>query len=149
MQKICQQAEEMLSELEGLPLSMARKLDPCELYELLFGNSYVNYEEAPNGTQEKRVHFEFCIHGQCDVRIGEERLTGWSTDGELQRALRGFLGTAVEEAALGVGNVLRLRFPAGAIEFCPIPDKNEAWRLFSQDRARAHLVMRRDGYDFE
>ena len=87
MQKICQQAEEMLSELEGLPLSMARKLDPCELYELLFGNSYVNYEEAPNGTQEKRVHFEFCVHGQCDVRIGEERLTGWSTDGELQRAL--------------------------------------------------------------
>lgn len=37
MQKICQQAEEMLSELEGLPLSMARKLDPCELYGLLFG----------------------------------------------------------------------------------------------------------------
>ena len=65
MQKICRQAEEMLSELEGLPLSMARKLDPCELHELLFGNSYVNYEEAPNGTQEKRVHFEFCIHGQC------------------------------------------------------------------------------------
>ena len=60
MQKICQQAEEMLSELEGLPLSMARKLDPCELYELLFGNSYVNYEEAPNGTKEKRVHFECC-----------------------------------------------------------------------------------------
>ena len=149
MQKICQQAEEMLSELEGLPLSMAQKLDPCELYELLFTKSYVNYEEAPNGTKEKRVHFEFCIHGQCDVRIGEERLTGWSTDGELQRALRGFLGTAVEEAALGVGNVLRLRFPAGAIEFCPIPDRDEAWRLFSQDRARAHLVMRRDGYDFE
>ena len=47
MQKICQQAEEMLSELEGLPLSMARKLDPCELHELLFGKSYVNYEEAP------------------------------------------------------------------------------------------------------
>ena len=23
----------MLSELEGLPLSMARKLDPCELYD--------------------------------------------------------------------------------------------------------------------
>ena len=58
MQKICRQAEEMLSELEGLPLSMARKLDPCELYELLFGNSYVNYEEAPNGTKEKRAHFE-------------------------------------------------------------------------------------------
>lgn len=57
MQKICRQAEEMLSELEGLPLSMARKLDPCELYELLFGNGYVNYEEVPNGTQEKRVHF--------------------------------------------------------------------------------------------
>ena len=149
MQKICRQAEEMLSELEGLPLSMARKLDPCELHELLFGNSYVNYEEAPNGTQEKRAHFEFCIHGQCDVRIEEERLTGWSTDGELQRALRGFQGTAVEEAALGTGNVLRLRFPAGAIEFCPIPDKDEAWRLFSQDRARAHLVMRRNGYDFE
>ena len=149
MQKSCQQAEEMLSELEGLPLSMARKLDPCELYELLFGNGYVNYEEAPNGTKEKRVHFEFCIHGQCDVRIGEERLTGWATDWELQRALRGFLGTAVEEAALGAGNVLRPRFPAGAIEFCPIPDRDEAWRLFSQDRARAHLVMRRDGYDFE
>lgn len=60
MQKICRQAEEMLSELEGLPLSMARKLDPCELYELLFGNSYVNYEEAPNGTQEKRVHTHKC-----------------------------------------------------------------------------------------
>lgn len=87
MQKICQQAEEMLSELEGLPLSMARKLDSSELYELLFGNSYGNYEEAPNGIQEKRVHFGFCIHGQCDVRIGEERLTGWFTDGELQRAL--------------------------------------------------------------
>lgn len=52
----------MLLELEGLPLSMARKLDPCELYELLFGNSYVNYEEAPNGTQEKRAHFECCSH---------------------------------------------------------------------------------------
>lgn len=149
MQKICRQAEEMLSELEGLSLSMARKLDPCELHELLFGNSYVNYEEAPNGTQEKRVHFEFCIHGQCDVRIEEERLTGWSTDGELQRALRGFQGTAVEEAALGTGNVLRLRFPAGAIEFCPIPDRDEAWRLFSQDRARAHLVAAFSDMAFE
>lgn len=55
-------AKRMLSELEGLPLSMARKLDPCELYELLFGNSYVNYEEAPNGTQEKRVHFGIYNH---------------------------------------------------------------------------------------
>lgn len=50
LQKTRQEAEKLLSELEGLPLSMARKLDPCELYELLFGNSYVNYEEAPNGT---------------------------------------------------------------------------------------------------
>ena len=55
-------AKRMLSELEGLPLSMARKLDPCELYELLFGNSYVNYEEAPYGTMEKRVHFEIYNH---------------------------------------------------------------------------------------
>ena len=66
MQKICRQAEEMFSELEGLPLSMARKLDPCELYELLFGNSYVNYEEAPNGTKEKRVHFECCTFDHSD-----------------------------------------------------------------------------------
>lgn len=58
MQKMRQQAEEMLSELEGLPLSMARKLDPCELYEFLFGNCYVNCEETQNGTKEKRVHFE-------------------------------------------------------------------------------------------
>ena len=94
-------------------------------------------------------NFEFCIHGQCDVRIGEERLTGWATDGELQRALRGFLGTAVEEAALGAGNVLRLRFPAGAIEFCPIPDRDEAWRLFTQDHIRAHLVAAFSDMAFE
>ena len=71
MQKICQQAEEMLSELEGLPLSMARKLDPCELYELLFGNSYVNYDEAPNGTKEKRVHFE-CCKTLADSRLEQD-----------------------------------------------------------------------------
>ena len=48
----------MLSELEGLPLSMARKLDPCELYAFLFGKCYVNLEEKPDGTQEKWGHFE-------------------------------------------------------------------------------------------
>ena len=117
------------------------KFDPAK--------TLINQGFSAEKTARANAHFEFCIHGQCDVRIGEERLTGWSTDGKLQRALRGFLGTAVEEAALGAENVLRLRFPAGAIEFCPIPDRDEAWRLFSQDRARAHLVMRRDGYDFE
>ena len=107
-----------------------------------------------NGNQGDENHrfcrnFEFCIHGQCDVRIGNEYLTGWSTDGELQRALRGFLGTVVEEAMLGAGNTLRLRFPAGMIEFLPIPDEDEAWRLFSQDHAKAHSVATFSDMAFE
>ena len=117
------------------------KFDPAK--------TLINQGFSAEKTAGASKNFEFCIHGQCDVRIGEERLTGWSTDGELQRALRGFLGTAVEEAALGAENVLRLRFPAGAIEFCPIPDRDEAWRLFSQDRARAHLVAAFSDMAFE
>lgn len=47
-------AKRMLLELEGLPLSMARKLDPCELYEFLFWKCYVNLEEKPDGTQDRQ-----------------------------------------------------------------------------------------------
>ena len=66
---------------------MARKLDPCELVASCSETKLCKLQRSPErGPRKSGCISEFCIHGQCDVQNWEERLTGWSTDGELQRA---------------------------------------------------------------
>ena len=78
------EALRILQKLKGERLSHVRKLDPCELYEFLFGTYEVTWQQDEQGRSGKCVRFTDCLYILCDLKICGTHLTGWSTDAQFR-----------------------------------------------------------------
>lgn len=134
------EAIRILQKLKGERLSHARKLDPCELYEFLFGTYEVTWQQDEQGRSGKCVRFTDCLYILCDLKICGTHLTGWSMDAQFQAACCPLIGSEVTNVSAGRYHVLKLPFPQGEMRVYPLRDGEEAWRFSSQDRQQPHLV---------
>lgn len=140
-------ALQLLHQLTGLRLSHVRKLDPYELYEFLFGAYEVTWQQEPQREKTKRVHFTYCLHILCKLKVCGTNLTGWSTDEQLQSACKQLIGSEVTDVSIGKCNRLKLSFPQGEVRIYPYDDGDEAWRFFSKDPQQPHLVAYFNGME--
>ena len=138
------EAEQILNALVGLPLAAARKIDPFELYEFLFGDLHMYQITDENGKSTKKVQFTYCLHVLCNISICNVSLDGWSSNSELQQSIQAILGKKVKQVALTEQNILCIYFACGEMIVHPVSSGDEAWRFFSSNQSLPHLVAYSD-----